>query len=63
MYGLERKYLWDDITHEKFKTFANKEIVDAKVKLSGIYSLSLDNIDGVIDKITNGINSGGIEFN
>jgi uncharacterized protein len=49
------------LTHEKFKTFATKPIADTKTNLAGLYSLSVDSIEEVINIMTNGLNSGGTE--
>ena len=49
------------LTHEKFATFATKPIADTKLKLAGLFSLSLESIDEVNNLMSNGLNAGGIE--
>lgn len=49
------------MTHEKFSTFATKPLADTKLKLAGIFSLSVDSLDEVNSILTNGLNAGGTE--
>lgn len=49
------------LSHEKFKTFATKQLADTKSGLAGLFSLSLNSIDEVNEMMTNGLNAGGIE--
>ncbi len=49
------------LTHEKFSSFATKPIADTKTNLSGLFSLSMDNIDAVNTMMADGLKAGGIE--
>jgi predicted lactoylglutathione lyase len=51
------------LSHEKFSGFTSKEIADTKLKIAGLYSLSLGNIDDVNNMMGNGLKAGGIEPN
>jgi predicted lactoylglutathione lyase len=51
------------LSHEKFSGFTSKEIADTKLKIAGLYSLSLGNIDEVNNMMENGLKAGGIEPN
>lgn len=49
------------MTHEKFAGFATKPIADTKLKLAGLFSLSLDSVDEMNKMMANGLKAGGIE--
>jgi len=49
------------LTHEKFASFATKDIADTKSKLAGLFSLSLESLDQVNEIMDNGLRAGGIE--
>lgn len=51
------------LSYEKFSIFATKPIADAKSKLAGLFSLSMDSVEEVNTLMTNGLNAGGIEPN
>lgn len=51
------------MTHEKFKTFANKPIADTKSSVAGLFSLSVESLDAVNDMVSNGLKAGGVEPN
>lgn len=51
------------MTHEKFKTFATKQIADTKSSVSGLFSLSVESLDAVNNIISNGLKAGGVEPN
>lgn len=51
------------LNYEKFSSFTTKPIADAKAKIAGLFSLSLDSIDDVNSLMTNGLKAGGIEPN
>ena len=59
--------VWSDnifvmiMTHEKFASFATKPIADTKSQLAGLYSLSLDSVDEVNNKMASGLQAGGTE--
>ena len=48
------------MTHEKFKTFATKPLADTKLKLAGLFSLSVDSVDEMNRIVNNGLEAGGI---
>ena len=49
------------LTHERFSSFATKPIADTKTNLAGLFSLSMDNIEGVNKMMTDGLEVGGTE--
>jgi len=49
------------MTHEKFASFATKPLVDTKLNLAAVFSLSVDSLDEVNNIMTNGLNAGGTE--
>ncbi len=49
------------LTHEKFSGFATKPLADTKTKLAGLFSLSLDSVDEMNDRMAKGLKAGGIE--
>ena len=51
------------LTHEKFRNFTNKPIVDTKNGIAGIFSLSVHNADILNEIVSNAILAGGIEPN
>lgn len=61
--------VWSDniflmiLSYEKFASFATKPIADTKSKLAGLFSLSVESVDGVNAMMENGLKAGGIEPN
>jgi predicted lactoylglutathione lyase len=51
------------LTHEKFAGFATKPIADTSSNVAGLFSLSVDSVDGVNKIVTNGLKAGGTEPN
>lgn len=61
--------VWSDaifvmiLSHEKFASFTKKPIADTKTNIAGLYSLSLESVEGVNNMMENGLRAGGIEPN
>lgn len=49
------------MTLEKFKAFATKPLADTKSNLAVLFSLSVDSVDEMNKRITNGLKAGGTE--
>ncbi len=49
------------MTHNKFKTFTDKPIMDPTQMVSAGYSLSVESVDKVHEMVNNGIAGGGTE--
>ncbi|HRD58531.1 MAG TPA: glyoxalase/bleomycin resistance/extradiol dioxygenase family protein [Ferruginibacter sp.] len=60
--------VWSDaifvmlLTHDKFKQFISKDIIDGKKLVGSINALSLENIDAVNTFAENAIKAGGKEY-
>ena len=51
------------LTHDKFKQFTSKKIIDAKQTVGVINCLSVNSIDEVNTLVDNALNAGGNEYN
>jgi len=51
------------MTHDKFKTFTTKPIMDPKTMVSAGYSLSVESLAKVNEIVENGLSAGGTEPN
>jgi len=49
------------MTHEKFKTFANKPIADTKNNIAALFAVSVESLDKVNDLANKGVAVGGSE--
>lgn len=49
------------LSHEKFSSFTDKPIADARSNIAGLFSLSFENIDQVNSIMASGLQAGGKE--
>jgi len=59
--------VWSDaifvmiMSHEKFKTFTEKPIADAKAEIAGLFALSMESLNEVNEVVERGLKAGGTE--
>lgn len=49
------------LTHDKFKTFTTKPLADTKHTISGLFYLSMENLEQLNQVMAKGLAAGGIE--